>query len=114
MRAAWVALVLAACAPAPPIPPIPSHIDTVIGRVVVVRVVRPAVDGDPVLGVWYWSARRIVIAADLPPLVAWHTLYHEACHIAYDAAGLTVLVSEAMQEATCDAIATARMRERFG
>jgi len=41
-------------------------------------------------------------------------LYHELTHAALDDSGLSQGMTDAMQESFCEAMATARMRERFG
>ena len=95
-----------------PVRPFPRHVQTLAGRVEVVRVVDPIADGEPVLGAWYWDKRQIVVAANVPSWVAWHTLHHEMCHANFDAAGLTHLHDGAEQEAICDAMASGQMMQR--
>lgn len=72
------------------------------------------VDGDSVIGAWYWETQNIRVDTTRPVRVQWHTLYHETCHAAMDGAGLTAVRPYDDQEAICDAIASARVRERFG
>lgn len=109
----WAAIgVLVGCRIAPaPVSDLPASIDTPVGRVAVVRLPAAAVDSGNALGLWEWDRQTITIAAGLPSRVAWHTLYHEACHVAFDASGQSYAVAGDRQEAVCDAIATARVRE---
>ena len=108
----WLLLLCIACAP-PELPP-PSRVETPVGTVRVVPAPGPLViEGDTVLGAWLWDQQRIVIDTATSPRTVWHTYYHELCHVALDAAGVSNMVTGEKQEAVCDAIATARLRERF-
>ena len=44
----------------------------------------------------------------------WRTFYHELTHVAVIDSGLANNLRDKIHEALCDAMATARMRERFG
>lgn len=60
------------------------------------------------------AARTIEVATTATKRHQWRTLYHELAHAALDDSGVSQGMSEAMQETICEAMATARMRERFG
>ena len=94
-------------------PPIPSTVETIGGavRVVVVTALCDE-DGAACWGLWVRSAREIRLAP-LTPALQWATLFHELHHVALDDSGLANLLSAKMQEALCDASASARMREQF-
>ena len=71
-------------------------------------------DGDKVWGVWYWGDKLIEIEARAALSVQWQALEHERCHVTLDATGVAQTLTVEQAEAVCDAVATARMRERFG
>lgn len=64
-------------------------------------------------GHWRWHTRDIALDKTLAGRALWHTYYHELAHAAFDDAGMQFPTKE-LEEAACDAIATARVRERFG
>lgn len=71
-------------------------------------------DGDTAWGLWKLETRVIELEQNAPRALQWTTLYHELVHAALDDSGLGNLFTDAQQEAICDAMASARMRERFG
>lgn len=96
-------------------PPIPKHVNTMRGPVPI-KIVDGLKDddGDTAWGLWQLKPRRIELEKSAPLALQWTTLYHEIVHAALDDSGLGNLFTDQQQEAICDAIATARMRERFG
>jgi hypothetical protein len=71
-------------------------------------------DGAHCLGLWIFRERRIKLERHKDRAQVWATFYHELVHAALDDSGLSNLLTEPQQEALCDALANARMRERFG
>ena len=65
-------------------------------------------------GTWEAHTRTVEIDGGASLQHQWKTLFHEMAHAALDDAGACHLFTEKQQETICDAIATARMRERFG
>ncbi len=84
-------------------------------RVVIVRgyVVDPD-DGSVNLGEYAHETRTIRLSSRLRGRQRWHTFYHEWVHAALTDSGLWNQLSTAKAETLCDALATARVRERFG
>jgi Zn-dependent peptidase ImmA (M78 family) len=71
-------------------------------------------DGTECWGMWDSANRTIEIATAAARRHQWRTLYHELTHAALDDSGISQGMTDAMQETLCEALATARMRERFG
>jgi len=65
-------------------------------------------------GLWKQAERRVVVERHKSDRHMWATLYHELVHAALDDAGLSHFLTTEQQEALADAIATARVREKFG
>jgi Zn-dependent peptidase ImmA (M78 family) len=65
-------------------------------------------------GLYDSEARTITIDMRAKPRQRWLTFYHELVHVALIDAGLNNGIPDQLHEAICDAVATARMRERFG
>lgn len=65
-------------------------------------------------GTWEAHTRSVEIDKSAPPAHQWRTLFHELTHVALDDAGLSNGMPDELVEAVCDAVATQRMRERFG
>lgn len=65
-------------------------------------------------GTYSACVRLIEIARDTDPRFQWHTFYHEWTHSALMDSGASSRLGKRKEEALCEAIATARMRERFG
>lgn len=94
------------------LPPLPTRIDGALGPITVVRAPdRMAAHNE--YGHWVWHTRTIVIDAALQGRALWHTFYHECAHAAFDDAGIKWPTKE-LEENACDALAAARVRERFG
>lgn len=96
-------------------PHLPKEVQTP-GGVVVVKRVPPIKLPTSVeaWGTWEPYARTIEIDQSPPMRHQWKVLFHELTHVALDDSGLCNGMTEEMQEAVCDAVATARLRERFG
>lgn len=71
-------------------------------------------DGDECWGIWDDAARTITLDKTAMKRHQWRVLFHELTHVALDDAGLSNGMNDELVEAVCDAIASARMRERFG
>jgi hypothetical protein len=95
-------------------PPLPLVLDGLGGPVQVVVGPRPEGTDKQCIGEFSSSERRIWILETLSPLVQWTTLFHETVHVAIYDTGLQNILSGKKQEAICDALATARVREQFG
>lgn len=65
-------------------------------------------------GTWEPHTRTVEIDKSAPIAHQWRTLFHELAHVALDDAGLSNGMPDELVEAVCDAMATHRMRERFG
>ena len=95
-------------------PALPASVETILGPVEVRLVKNLTVGEVKAWGAWMIGGRVILIEQSAPRPMQWLVLYHELCHVAYAASGLAYLTPPQHQEATCDAIASQRMRERFG
>lgn len=96
-------------------PPIPRVVSMPGGDVTVL--VQPNVrheDGAACWGLWDDATRTITLDAGATPQHRWWTAYHELCHVALSDSGLDEGMHAKLVEAVCNAVATARMRERFG
>lgn len=93
-------------------PAIPKTIEAPGGPVTVT--IGTVSTGEKDMGCWDPDARAISIRTGIAPRMQWSTFYHEATHVALADSGLGHLLSDKQQEAICDAVATARLRERFG
>lgn len=65
-------------------------------------------------GLYDIERRTITIDVKAEPSQRWRTFYHELTHVAVIDSGLANNLRDKIHEALCDAMATARMRERFG
>lgn len=96
-------------------PPLPKTISAPGGTVTVRRVKAiKLASGHEAWGTWEPHTRTVEIDLTAPMAHQWRTLYHELAHVALDDAGLHNGMNEELVEAVCDALATARFRERFG
>jgi Zn-dependent peptidase ImmA (M78 family) len=95
-------------------PRLPRVVEAPGGTVTVTPRRRPKADGDEVWGSWDEGRRRIEIDSEAPLRHQWKTFYHELAHAALSDCGVDEILDEKAAEAVCDAIAIARMRERFG
>jgi Zn-dependent peptidase ImmA (M78 family) len=92
-------------------PDLPVEVPAASGPVAVLLA---PVAGEGKMGSFDPSARTITVDSELPRHRQWWVLYHELVHVAlWDSGGANLMKSK-VQEAVCDGIATARMRERFG
>lgn len=71
-------------------------------------------DGSECWGIWDESIRTITLDKTATKRHQWRVLFHELGHVALDDSGLSNGMDASVVEAICDAIASARMRERFG
>ena len=71
-------------------------------------------DGTHCWGLWQQVGRRVQVERSTDKAHQWNVLFHELVHAALDDSGVANLLTEPHVEALCDAIASARMRERFG
>lgn len=67
-----------------------------------------------VWGAWDEGQRTIEISTDVPVKQRWKVFFHELTHVAITDSGLDNMISDELHEAICDAVATQRVRERFG
>ena len=95
-------------------PPLPTSLDAPGGRVKVKLCEKIVNNGQDCWGLWEESTRVISIVREMPPRHQWKVFYHEVAHIAITDAGLDDILTIEMHEALCNAIASQRMRERFG
>lgn len=68
-------------------------------------------DGTACWGTWEPSTRIIRIVRSAPPQHRWRVYFHEWMHSCLDDSGIAQQLSDAGQEALCEAYATARMAE---
>ncbi len=96
-------------------PQIPASVQGVGGPIRVRMVKRETGDhGELAWGTWEMATRTIRIERGAKPAQRWRVFYHELHHSALDDSGLSELITDAMEEAFCQAVASARMVERFG
>jgi hypothetical protein len=98
-------------------PPIPKSVMGAGGLIdvaVVQKVDAAEADDEHVLGVFKATARRIEILKGLRADQRWLVFFHELTHAALWDSGAMNGMSEAQQESVCDAVATQRLREKFG
>jgi len=96
-------------------PPLPKSVMGLSGAITV-EVVDSLKDDDgtPCWGLWSQIGRLVRIERSTDKRHEWAVLYHELIHAALDDSGVCNLLSDPHVEALCDAIAAARLRERFG
>lgn len=96
-------------------PPIPKEVEGPGGTLTIVLTKETIThEHDECWGLYDPEARTITIDARAKPRQRWLTFFHELAHVALIDAGLNNGINDQLHEAICDAIATARMRERFG
>ena len=96
-------------------PALPKTLMAPAGEVTVVlspKIKHP--DGDECWGIWDEATRTITLDKTAMKRHQWRVLFHELTHVALDDAGLSNAMNDELVESVCDAIASARMRERFG
>ncbi len=93
------------------LPPIPANVVGLSGAICVELCESIRARGTEYWGEYDRSERRIRLDRAAP--LEWQTnrLYHEMAHATLDDSGLHNLLSEKVQEALCDAFASARMAE---
>lgn len=96
------------------VPPLPSSIMAPGGPITVAVVAKLQDGGEDCWGLWQQDERVITIQRHKSRRHMWATLYHELAHAAMDDSGVSNMLTSQQQEMLCDALATARMRERFG
>lgn len=95
-------------------PPIPKTAEGPGGSVEV-RLVRALHHGGQDCWGLYDPAERLIsIDNSAGKAHQWRIYFHEWAHVALCDAGLDNALTHELHEAVCDALATARMRERFG
>lgn len=99
-------------------PSLPREVQGAGGTITVHLVDRITADGvdedHDVLGVFRAVTRRIEILRALRGDQRWLVFYHELAHAALWDSGAANALPHPAEEIVCDAIATARLRERFG
>ena len=96
-------------------PPIPTLVQAPGGPVTVSLARHLRDDGGTAASGHYANRdRHITIDTDEPRSFQWLVYFHELTHVALLDSGLAQSMGEDLQEVLCDAIATARFRERFG
>ena len=95
-------------------PPLPKSVQGAGGTIEVRLVVTVGPLAEDNLGQFIADQRRIEIKKGLRGDVRWLVYYHELAHAALWDSGAHNVVPGAAEEIVCDALATARVRERFG
>lgn len=96
-------------------PPLPRVVDAPGGPVTVrFGLALKDDEGKAALGHYEDRPRLITIDASEPRRHQWLILFHELAHVAIRDSGVGHALTDTVEEILCDAIATARMRERFG
>ena len=95
-------------------PALPKSLMAPGGPVSIVLRQTLTVEGKEAWGAWERHTRTIEIVKTAPPEHQWRVLFHELTHAALDDAGAANLMTAELEETICDAISTARFRERFG
>lgn len=96
-------------------PPLPRVVDAPGGKVTILQKVDVrAGENEPAYGSWAENTRTVEVDSRETLVHRWRTLFHELTHVALTDAGVDELFTTEAVEAICDAVATARLRERFG
>ena len=96
-------------------PPLPSEVQGAGGTIDVRLVPHIAGSADEdVMGQFHASERRIDVVKGLRGDQRWLVFFHEITHAALWDSGAANALPGPTEELVCDAIATARLRERFG
>lgn len=94
---------------------LPTMVSAPGGDITVKTVEAPVKVGEAdAWGFWDEQTRTIGISSEITGRTLWKVFFHELTHVAITDSGLDELISNEMHEALCEAIAVARMRERFG
>lgn len=97
-------------------PKIPTRLEGLAGPITVTLVRRVRVAGVACWGSWQSERRAVALDCGAPREHQWRTLFHELTHSALDDSGLGSQLSEAGNEAICEAMASLHvrlMRERL-
>lgn len=90
------------------LPPIPATVPSALGPVAVVWIDSLADGhGQPMLGGFHPVRRLILLNRQIVnPVVQWHTLMHERCHVWMWDSGLRAVIASEIAQQLCDAYAT--------
>lgn len=95
-------------------PKLPETVQAPGGAVLVILDELVKIDDREAWGTFEQETRIIRIDRKANSRHRWCTFFHEMVHVALLDAGLDELLTSEAQEALCNGIAAARMRERFG
>lgn len=96
-------------------PPIPHTVQGMGGPIAVKMILHPTdEEGEELWGSFEAHSRTIEIELEASREFQWHILGHELCHAALFDSGLLNTISDAGQEALCDALGSARIQEMRG
>lgn len=97
-------------------PPLPKSVQGAGGTLTVqlVAEIKSTVQDEDVLGQFDPSTRHILIKKSLRGDQRWSVMFHELCHAALWDSGAHNALAGAAEEIVCDAVATGRLREKFG
>lgn len=96
------------------LPALPTTVMAAAGPITVKLVDKLEDGGVGCWGLWIADEREVRIERHKSRAHMWRILYHELTHAALGDSGLDNLLTDQQQEAICEAVATQRMRERFG
>lgn len=96
-------------------PALPHTVQGMAGPITI-KIVRAPVDenGEELWGSFEAATRTIEIELEASREFQWHILGHELCHATLFDSGLLNTLSDAGQEALCDAFGSARIQEMRG
>lgn len=94
-------------------PPLPKEVQGAGGTLTIELIAKPGDDAEN-MGHFDPATRHIQVLKSLRGDQRWMVFYHELAHAALWDSGAHNAVPGAAEEMVCDAIATARLRERFG
>ena len=100
-------------------PPIPKVMKCPGGDVAVTLATKAKMQevsdpGEEVLGYYHERDRYVMILKSLSAEQKWRVYWHEWAHVLLEDSGIANGLTLELEEALADAIAAARMRERFG
>ena len=97
-------------------PDLPTKIMGMAGPITIrMRTARATIREDKdTWGTWDESTRMIDVDAGATKAHQWRILYHELAHSMLADSGIENMFADNIIETICDAVASARMRERFG
>ena len=91
-------------------PRIPKRVEGMGGPITVKLVRRVRVEGVACWGSWHSDKRAVSLDCGAPREHQWRTFFHELTHSALDDSGLGAQLSEAGNEAICEAMASLHVR----